>query len=73
MKPFLTDEGTSQKRITLIEDDKIISDDAEVAQTLNNFFENTISLLGIKEPRWALQSSHAARINVSVAARIIFK
>ena len=38
MKPFLTDKGTSQKRITLIEDDKIISDDAEVVQTLNNFF-----------------------------------
>ena len=35
MKPFLTDKGTSKKRLTLIEDDKIISDDPEVAQTLN--------------------------------------
>ena len=59
MKPFLTDKGTSQKWITLIEDDKIISDDAEVAQTLNNVFENTISLLEIKEP-----IEHIININV---------
>ena len=50
MKPFLTDKGTSKKQITLIEDNKIISDDPEVAQTLNNFFGNAISTLEIKEP-----------------------
>ena len=34
----------------MIEDDKIISDEPEVAQTLNNFFGNAISTLELKNP-----------------------
>ena len=48
MKPFLTDKGTSKKRITLIGDNKVIFDIPEVAQTLNNVFVNAISTLEIK-------------------------
>ena len=50
MKPFLTDKGVSQRKITLIETNEIISEDADVAETLNSFFENAVSCLGIKEP-----------------------
>ena len=47
LRNHFTDKGTSKKRITLIEDDKIIS---EVAQTLNNFFDNALSTFEIKGP-----------------------
>ena len=32
-----------------MEDDKVISDDEDVAQTFNEFFENTVKTLGITE------------------------
>ena len=50
MKPFLTDKGVSQRKITLIETNEIISEEADVAETLNSFFENAVSCLGIMEP-----------------------
>ena len=50
MKQFLTDKGAAKTQITLIEVDRIISDDPEVPQTLNNVFDNTIPTLEIKEP-----------------------
>ena len=36
--------------ITLIEGNRIISDDLDVANTLNSFFDNVVSSLGIGEP-----------------------
>ena len=39
-----------EKRITLIEGNKIISEDADVAENWNEFFENAISSLRIMEP-----------------------
>ena len=51
VKPFLTDKGANKnKRITLIKDDTIISDDQGVADTLNSFFERAVQSLDIKEP-----------------------
>ena len=50
MKPFLSDKGKSKKYINLIEGTKIINKDNEVAESLNNFFENAVSSLGIEEP-----------------------
>ena len=49
-KPFLSNKAKSQCKITLIKEDKIISDDNEVACTLNNFFEKAVSSLDIVEP-----------------------
>ena len=50
-KPFLTDKGVGKnKRITLIKNNNIISDDQEVAETLNSFFERAVLSLDIKEP-----------------------
>ena len=50
MKPFLTDKGVVNKKITLIEGIKIISDDPEVAETLNHYFETAVLSLEIKAP-----------------------
>ena len=50
MSPFLTDKGTRNSSIKLIEETKIIIDDAEVAETLNTYFFHAESSLGISEP-----------------------
>ena len=38
MKPFFSDKGITPNSITLIEEDKIISSDVDVATKLNSFF-----------------------------------
>ena len=52
MKPFLTDKGVSKNSITLIEGSKIIGEDCEVADTLNIYFNNAVTSLGINEPAY---------------------
>ena len=37
------------KKITLIEGEQIISNDIEVAETMNNFFSNVVKSLDIQE------------------------
>ena len=50
MKPFFSDKSTGKEKITLVEGDQIITDDKEVAQTMNDFFENAVKDLNISEP-----------------------
>ena len=50
MKPFFTDKGLSKRTITLIKGNQIISEDIDVANTLNAFFESAVKNLGITEP-----------------------
>ena len=50
LKPFLTDKGIKSNNICLIEEGKIISKDQEVAETLNTFFQNSVSSLLVTEP-----------------------
>ena len=40
MKPLFGDKGGTKQRIVLVEGDRIINEDAELAQTFNNFFDN---------------------------------
>ena len=49
-KPFFSDKGMTNTRITLIDHDKIISEDKEVAEALNSFFENAVKGLNIPIP-----------------------
>ena len=48
-KPFFSNKGISKTVITLIGGLKIISNDLEVANTLNSFFEHAVTLLGIPQ------------------------
>ena len=58
MKPFLTDKGVSRNKISLIEGNKIITEDSDVAETLNNYFDAAVSLLRINEPSQHLTENH---------------
>ena len=51
MKPFLSEKCTYASKISLIHNDNVISDDQELADTFNNFFEHTVDNLGIQEYR----------------------
>ena len=46
-KPFLSDKIVSKEQITLVEKKEIISEDSDVAQTLNSFFSNIVTNLKI--------------------------
>ena len=49
MKPFYSNKGASTSKITLIENDKIVSEDIEVANALNIFFSESVKSLDIVE------------------------
>ena len=66
-KPLFSDKGGGKENIVLVKGDKIISDDAEVAQTFNDFFENNISSLGITENRFLLSAINTELSDVDEA------
>ena len=49
VKPLFSDKLQSKNKIVLIEDETIISNDNEVAETMNEFFVSVTDSLGIKE------------------------
>ena len=49
VKPFFSDKSHSNNKIVLTEGEKIISNDVEVAETMNEFFVTVTDSLGINE------------------------
>ena len=49
VKASLSEKNKSKEKITLIKNDEIISDDLEIANTLNKFFSNVVKNLKIPE------------------------
>ena len=49
MKPFFSEKNTSNKHITLIEGEDIISNDMKVAEIMNTFFATSATNLDIRE------------------------
>ena len=49
VKPLFSNSTDSKQNITLVEDDNIITDDQEIAETFNQFFKKAVSSLGINE------------------------
>ena len=47
MKPFLSDKNKATEKITLVSDDKIFSDDLEIAEKFNEFFKNAVNNLNL--------------------------
>ena len=47
VKPFFSEKHINRKKIILLEGEEIISDDAEVAEYMNNFFSNIVENLNI--------------------------
>ena len=49
VKPLLSDKSKSNEKITLVEDNKIISEDKDNTELLNSFFSNAVKNLKIPE------------------------
>ena len=45
VKPFFSNKGSHRGNIKLFEDDKLLQDDSEVAEELNNFFKEVVLTL----------------------------
>ena len=54
VKPFLSNKGDFHKQITLLEGEKIITEDKEVAEKLSNYFENAVKSLEIVDNKLIL-------------------
>ena len=50
MKPCLTDKTLKDERITLIENEKVVSDERELVKMFNEYFSNIVSNLDIQHP-----------------------
>ena len=63
MKPLFSDKHTNSRNITLIDGEKIISNDTEVAEIMNGFFSDAVSTLGIKGYQTGLSNVGSDKIN----------
>ena len=49
VKPFLSNKTIPSEKITLIDDDELITSDQKVAKTLNDFFSSIVTSLNLPE------------------------
>ena len=47
VKPFLSNKSIENKKIILVENEEILTNDSSVAKVLNNLFSNIVEALGI--------------------------
>ena len=47
VKPFFNDKGSNSSRITLVEENNIISDKEKIANVMNNYFTNVTKTLNL--------------------------
>ncbi len=57
VKPLFSSCGVASQKITLVEDDRLITEDEEVAETFNNFFIKSIESLDLAENRVLLNDT----------------
>ena len=54
MKPFFSDKNSSRQITNIMTNEKIITEDVEIGQNMNNFFSNSVKSLGIQENQYLL-------------------
>ena len=67
MKPFLSDKNKATEKITLVSDDKIFSDDLEIAEKFNEFFKNAVNNLNLSSNEDLLLSTKHLSDPVQIA------
>ena len=68
MKPLFSNSVLGKQKITLVENNDIITEDKEVAEKFNNYFITTVSSLAITENKALLND--ASNINDPVARAV---
>ena len=66
VKPFFSNNGSHRGNIKLIEGDKLLQDDNEVAEEVNNVFKGAISTLDVNENSYIinLDSINIFKLNI---------
>ena len=67
VKPLFSNCGGGSQKITLVKDDKIISNDKEIAETFNEFFKNSVKSLNIPENRYLINNTGNLSDSVEIA------
>ena len=62
VKTFFSDNGSHRGDIKLVGDDKLLQDDSEVAEELNNSFKEAVSILDVNENSYIINPDS---INIS--------
>ena len=57
VKPFFSNKRNRRGNIKLVEGDKIVQDDSEVAKALKNFFTEAVLTLDINENPYIINST----------------
>ena len=70
VKPFFTDKRSQSSKITLVDGDKIVSDNnQEVSDKLNSFFKNAIESLEIGENKYLLNDTIGLNNPIDIAIK----
>ena len=69
VKPVFSNNNGSSQKITLVDDGKIISNDEEVAETLNQFFTDSVKLLAKTEKNTLLTRTDELTDPVDIALK----
>ena len=48
VRPYFSDNGSNSRQITLLENDSVLTDDKDIAKTMNTFFINITKNLILK-------------------------
>ena len=67
VNPLFSNKGGGKEDIILVNGEKIISNDAELAQTFNDFFKNCVDSLNISENRFLINETGDLRGTVEEA------
>ena len=66
IKPFLSYKGTNINKITLVDNNKMISDIKQLCKTFINFFQEAMKTVGVSDNFNMLNYSHSDPINNAI-------
>ena len=69
VKPLFSDKIHASSKITLLENEVLVTDDKEVAEILNEYFVNITDSLGIIQPKEALIPTDGLHDPVEIAIK----
>ena len=69
VKPLFSDKIQASSKITLLENEVLVTDDKEVAEIFNEYFVNITDSLGIIQPRDALTTTDGLHDPVEIAIK----
>ena len=67
VKPLFSNKGPNNPKITIVKNDNIITEDKDVAETLNTFFQNAVESLQIEENEYLINPTECINNPIEIA------